>query len=117
MTIIYPARLVRVALERQELQNGSDEPDSTYWKAVWDAVSDDTPSVNNLRNFDLWIRVHVITGGLQATKALGQRVQQLAEEGNGMAEAAARDQAWDVYIRELAKRFFTHLTRGAARMY
>lgn len=118
-TIIYPARQVKDDLKEKLLQPNSDEPNSEYWQAIWDAVSDTTPSVNNLKNFDQWTRVHVIAGGLQATKGLGAYVQRLAADEEPTARTSARPlhEASYLYVRGLVGKLFSNLTRGAARMF
>ncbi len=115
-TIVWPACLVKQALKNKKCLKGSHEPDSPYWQTVWDAVSDETPLKNNLRNFDFWIRVCVVAGGLQRTKALGQKVQQLETEEGEVAGADSQELTWEGYIRGWAKRLFPYLTRGAAWM-
>ena len=75
---------------QKQLQPNSDEPNSEYWRAIWDAVSDTTPSVNNLKNFEQWTRVHVLAGGLQATKGLSAYVQRLDTEEDPTSRTVAR---------------------------
>lgn len=118
-TIIHPARQSKHDLHKKRSQSNSDEPNSEYWKAIWDAVTDTTPSVNNLKNFDQWTRVHVIAGGLEATKGLSAYVQRLDAEEDPTSRTLARPlhEASYLYIRELVGKFFGHLTKGAARMF
>jgi len=63
--------------------------------------------------------VHVIAGGLQATKRLGAHVQKLEAEEDAIPRTSARPLhgASYLYVPELAGRFFAHVTRGAARMF
>lgn len=99
-TIFYPAQMLTHDLQQKKALPGNDDPSSAYWSAIWDAVSDTTPSAHNLHNFDLWIRVHVF-GGLRFTKELGERVQKLGEEEDGAVSALVQsaDETWYAYVR------------------
>lgn len=82
-------------------------------------MTDTTPLANSLKNFDQWIRVHVIAGGLQATKRLAARVQKLDAEEDAILRTSARPLhgASYLYVRELVGKYFAHFTKGAARMF